>query len=172
MQTVNGTMSDILVPCKNCHDLQYQLSETKYYIARLTKSELWKIAFYRKQFNQEERKYETNLQEIAADRQKIYEDQTAQKLEIAEQSLVHEFKCHRYTEEILRDTQKALAYEQERNTKLFAIIQKHYHPHRPLTASELDKHLQALMDALQHTLKELKEGEGGGDDGNRELNVE
>jgi formate-dependent nitrite reductase cytochrome c552 subunit len=149
-------MSDIVVTCKNCHNLQCQLNEMTDYIARLTKSELWNIALYRKQFHQQEREYEKNLQKIDADRQKIYEDPTVRldnkttKLEIAEQSLAHEFKCHRNTEETLRGTKKALAYEQARITKLFAIIQN----------------------ALQQTLKELKEGEGGGDDGNRELNVE
>ncbi len=152
MQAVNSTMSDIVVECENCHNLQYQLDETADYIARLTKSELWNIAFYREQFHQQERKYEIDLQNIAEGRQKIYEAQAVRlnkKLEIAERSLVHEFKCHRDTGKILRDTKEALAYEQARNTKLFAIIQN----------------------ALQHTLKELKEGEGEGDD-NRELNVE
>jgi C4-dicarboxylate-specific signal transduction histidine kinase len=149
-------MSDIVVACKNCYNLQCQLNEMIDYIARLTKSELWNIALYREQFHQQEREYEKDLQKIDADGQKIYEDQTVRldnkttKLEIAEQSLAHEFKCHRNTEKTLRDTKEALAYEQARNTKLFAIIQN----------------------ALQQTLKELKEGEGEGDDGNRELNVE
>jgi len=156
MQAVNTTMSDIVVACKNCYNLQCQLNEMIDYIARLTKSELWNIALYREQFHQQEREYEKDLQKIDADGQKSYEDQTVRldnkttKLEIAEQSLAHEFKCHRNTEKTLRDTKEALAYEQARNTKLFAIIQN----------------------ALQQTLKELKEGEGEGDDGNRELNVE
>jgi C4-dicarboxylate-specific signal transduction histidine kinase len=155
MQAVNSTMSDIVVACKNCHNLQCQLNEMIDYIARLTKSELWNIALYREQFHQQEREYEKDLQKIDADGQKIYEDQTVRldnkttKLEIAEQSLAHEFKCHRNTEKTLRDTKEALAYEQARNTKLFAIIQ----------------------DALQHTLKELKEGEEEGDN-NRELDIE
>lgn len=169
MQAVNSTMSDIGVPCNNCHDLQCQLSATK-----------WKIACYHEQFIQQEQKYEINLQEIAADRQKIYEYQTARldnktkQLEIAEQSLAHEFKCHQYTETSLRDTRKTLAYERERNTTLMTMIQLH----RPLTASELEammkEHLQSLIDALQHTLKELKEAAGGEDGirGNRELDVE
>ncbi len=149
MQAVNSTMSE---ECENCHNLQYQLDETADFIARLTKSELWNIAFYRQQFHQQEQKYEIDLQNIAEGRQKIYEAQAVhlnKKVEIAERSLVHEFKCHRDTEKILRDTKEALAYEQARNTKLFAIVQN----------------------ALQHTLKELKEGEREGDD-NRELNVE
>ena len=150
MQAVNTTMSDIVVACKNCHNLQCQLIEMIDYIARLTKSELWNIALYREQFHKQEREYEKDLQKIDADEQKSYEDQTVTKLEIAEQSLAHEFKCHRNTEKTLRDTKEALAYEQARNTKLFAIIQN----------------------ALQQTLKELKEGEGEWDDGNRELNVE
>jgi len=99
------------------------------------------------------------------------------KQQIVEQSLVHEFKCHRYTEKTLRDTQKALAYEQERNTKLLAIVQQH-HLHHPLTAPELDtmmkEHLQPFFDALQHTLKRPKEVGEERDDlrGNRELDVE
>jgi len=146
MQVVDTTMSDIAVACENCHNLQYQLDETTNYIARLTKSELCKIAIYREQFDQQERNYEIDLQKIAADRQKTHEVQAVRldkKLEIAERSL-------RDTKKILQDTKEALAYEQARNTKLFAIVQN----------------------ALQQTLEELKEGEGEEDDGNRELNVE
>ncbi len=36
------------------------------YIARLTKSELWNIALYRKQFRQQEREYKIDLQKIDA----------------------------------------------------------------------------------------------------------
>ncbi len=143
MQVVDTTMSDIAVACENCHNLQYQLDKTTDCIARLTKSELCKIASYREQFHQQVRNYEIDLQKIAADGQKSHEVQAVsldKKLEIAKRSL-------RDIKEILRDTKETLAYEQARNKKLFAIVQN----------------------ALQQTLKELKEGEGEGDDGNREF---
>jgi len=184
MQAIaDRTMSDTLVACNNCPDLYNQLDETRQRIAQFTRSGLCQNAYYREQLIQQDQKYEIILKDIAADkvlRQKIYDGQSIRlndeikEQQIVKQSLAHEFKCHRYTEKLLRDAQKALVYEQERNTKLLAIVQQH-HFHHPLTASELDtmmkEHLQPFIDALQHTLKGL-EGEGEDLRGNRELDVE
>ncbi len=116
MQVVDSTMSEIAVACENCHNLQNQLDVTTDYIARLTESELCQIAIYREQIDQQERNYEIDLQQIAADRQKTHEVQAVRldkKLEIAERSL-------RDTKKILQDTKEALAYEQARNTKMLS----------------------------------------------------
>jgi hypothetical protein len=150
---VDSTMPDTVVACNNCRDLLNQLYETRQRIAQFTRSELCQNAYYREQLNDE-----------------------IKKQQIAEQSLVYEFKCHQYTEINLQDTKKALAYEQKRNTMLLAIVQKQY-LHHPLTAPELDtmmkQHLQPFIDALQHPLKGPKEvGEGEGLRGNRELDEE
>jgi hypothetical protein len=177
--TADSIMSEIAVACPNCLELRNQLSDTTQHIAQFVRSEWYQNAYYRELLNQQKQKYEVNLKEIAADRQKIYDDQRARlndeskKHQIAEQSLRHEFICHQSTETILRDTRKALAHEQERNKHLLAIIKQH----QPLTAFELNpmtEQLQALIDALQHTLKGPKEGGGEGDDlrGNKESDVE
>jgi len=127
---VDSIMSDTVVACNNCRDLHNQLYEMRQRIAQFTRSESCQNAYYyHEQIVQQNQKYKINLEEIAADkvlRQKIHDDQSVRlndeiKKQIMEQSLVHEFKCHRYTEKTLRDTQEALAYERERNTKLLAI---------------------------------------------------